>query len=425
VAERGRDFEDWQDDEPGPPLLPPEDRIWRHPSELSEAMLGVPEAQVLAARRRWLASTPTRAGAGAAGIVGALLATGVVLIGTHLTAWLHDAPASSATPNSLSAIFHDAPTTTSPLLRTAPLEAEASHVESALVEVQASRGTTEVTGDGVIVSRDGYIAVPAAVVAGASAISVLLGNGEELIATLSGSDPVTGVAVVRVEVSGLDLTPLDISPLRRVPVDSLLMVAWRSRRAGVEVAPVRSAFEPTSLTPGPTLLETCPRSLGLAAEPVGTLLVDAEGEISGMVVADQKGGTIAAPGWVVGRIAQYLISNGRVDHGWLGIEGRTGRARVLQMTRTKLQDHSTAAEISSSGNEAVGVDVMTVRPGSAAARAGIRPGDLIESIDGEHVSSMSLLQGLLYLMAPNTTVRIDIVRAGRETELRARLAPAA
>jgi len=388
-------------------------------------MLGVPEAQMLAARRRWLASTPTRAGAGAAGIVGALLATGVVLIGTHLTAWLHDAPASSATANSLSAIFRSVPTTTSPLLKTAPIEQEAAHVESALVEVQASRGTTEVSGDGVIVSRSGYIAVPAAVVAGASAISVLLGNGEELIATLSGSDPVTGLAVVRVEVSGIDLTPLDISPLRQVPADSLLMVAWRSRRAGMEVAPVRSAFQPTSLSSGPMLLEICPRSLGLSAAPVGTLLVDAEGQISGMVVADREGDAIAAPGWVVGRIAQYLISNGRVDHGWLGIEGRTGHARVLAITRTKLHDHSTVAEISSSGSEAVGVDVMAVRKGSAAARAGIRRGDLIESIDGQHVASMAVLQGLLYLMAPNTTVRIDIVRAGRETELEARLAPAA
>ncbi|MGH9298924.1 MAG: hypothetical protein ACRDZT_03310, partial [Acidimicrobiales bacterium] len=68
-------------------MLPPEDRIWRHPSELA-VNASPPMEQTLAARRRWMLSTPTRAGAWSAGMVGALLATGVVLVGTHMTGWL-------------------------------------------------------------------------------------------------------------------------------------------------------------------------------------------------------------------------------------------------------------------------------------------------------------------------------------------------
>ena len=66
------------------PLLPPDDRLWRHPSELGQHGQPV-SAEALSARRSWMAATPSRAGAWSAGIVGAVLATGVVLVGGHLT----------------------------------------------------------------------------------------------------------------------------------------------------------------------------------------------------------------------------------------------------------------------------------------------------------------------------------------------------
>lgn len=422
MAEHGGEFEDWHEDEPRSPLLPPEDRIWRHPSELSGAVLDGPEAQILAARRRWMASTPTRAGAGTAGIVGALLATGVVLIGTHLSAWLtRPAASASAQTNAMRTVI-DVSTTTAPALRTNALDAAAEHVQQSLVQVTAVHGRTTTTGDGAVLSSNGYVVVPAAVVAGATTISVVLGGGEELIARLSGADPTTGLAILHVAATGLHALP--VSPVRSLPVDSLVLVAWRQGRFNMEVAPVAAAPVPASLSAGPALLETYPASLGIARAPIGTLLIDAKGAISGMVVLDRHHRAVAAPGWVIGRITSYLISYGKVEHGWLGIVGRVGSAPV-----TKLESKTFASRRPSlvrlSGREATGVEVVTVVHGSAAARAGLRSGDLIESVDGQPVTSMSGLQAMLYLMAPATSVRIEIVRGGRQTELRARLARAA
>ena len=77
------DFGDPLDEGPSSPLLPPDDRLWRHPSELGAAHSALPLDPV-AVRRRWLLSHPTRRSALTAGVVGALLATGVVALGTHL-----------------------------------------------------------------------------------------------------------------------------------------------------------------------------------------------------------------------------------------------------------------------------------------------------------------------------------------------------
>ena len=77
------DFGEHSDEDPHPPLLPPDDRLWRHPSEVGASHTALPLDPV-AVRRRWLLSHPSRRSALTAGVVGALLATGVVALGTHL-----------------------------------------------------------------------------------------------------------------------------------------------------------------------------------------------------------------------------------------------------------------------------------------------------------------------------------------------------
>jgi len=77
------EFDEPLDEGPRPPLLPPEDRLWRHPSEFGASHPSLPLDPV-AVQRSWLLSHPSRRSALTAGVVGALLATGVVALGTHL-----------------------------------------------------------------------------------------------------------------------------------------------------------------------------------------------------------------------------------------------------------------------------------------------------------------------------------------------------
>jgi len=66
-----------------------------------------------------------------------------------------------------------------------------------------------------------------------------------------------------------------------------------------------------------------------------------------------------------------------------------------------------------------------VNPGSAAAKAGVKAGDLIESINGEPTATMADMVAVLYSLPPNRSVRLDVSRGGRVWDAQARLSAAA
>ncbi len=425
VVEQPRDFDDWRDEEPTRPLLPPDDRLWRHPSEIGGAILSEREREVIVARRRWLASTPTRAGAGTAGIVGALLATGVVLVGTHLTSWLtRPAVSAGAHSGSLSGALEAATTTSMPMIVGQALGAEVASIEAAVVQVVVVSNRGIVKADGVVVSKKGYVVVPAASLTAAESVSVVRSDGEELIAKIVGSDPATGIAILHVDESSLP--DLVMSRAQSLPIPSLMLVASWTNRVGVAVAPLRSAPGVASLGTGPALLEVYPASMRLADAPAGAVVLDSNARVVGMVVVHHGHRTLATPGWVIGRIEGMLASTGHVTHGWLGIEGAgTHHLVVERPTKPAVGANATHSLMTSEAKTVAGVRVVTVKANSAAAQAGLQRGDVIEAVNGQPVTSMGGLQAVLYLMAPATRVRLEVVRGGTQCELHARLAPAA
>jgi S1-C subfamily serine protease len=395
VVDPADEFDDFVDDELRGPLLPPDDRVWRHPSELT-SLTPPTQEETLLARRRWMQSTPSRSGARAAGLVGAILATGVVLVGTHLTSWLtsqgpHSSiPATSAALETVSTVTAGStPTVEAPAI--VPLLAKAM---ASLVGIRAVSGSTVTEGDGLIVSANGYVLVPSALVATATSVTVMRSNGEELAATLVGIDRATGLAVVKVGEQQLPAMGFGAGPT----TGSLLLDLWRT--GGPNFRLVRTSTAPglVGLPGGPALLQLCPASLGLSSVPDGAVVVDGSGHLSAMVVAHDQGAAMAAGGPLAGRVATQLIAHGKVAHGWLGIQG-------------------TAAT--------PGVQVTSETPAGAAARAGLRAGDVIERVNGRPVSSMGALQADLYLLPPRKLVTLTVVRGGTTAKLHARLAPAA
>lgn len=420
MVDPGEDFEEFHEEEPQRPLLPPDDRLWRHPSEMGA--LDSPEAAAqTAARRRWLAKTPTRAGAGAAGIVGALLAAGVVLLGTHLTTWIspgakqRDALARSVLAGGVTTTLASA----GPSLRSGvgPI---VTRISKSLVRVVGARsGSRSVRADGVIISSGGFVLAPASAVVGTESVSIILSDGEQLIAQVTGVDTGTGLAVLRVD--GSDLPYLQLSEQHPVPKNSFVIVAWREASFVPAISRLAGWRGYASLAGGPALLYRCPRSLGLAAAPDGALVVGGDGNVAGIVVAHHAGRAVAAPGWLAARVTHQLVAKGYVVHGWLGISGKTthldpsGRAQPSAKGTT-----AGAPERSRSG-----VEVVRVLPGSAAKQVGIAPGDVIEAVDGHAVTSMSRLQAMLYLMSPGAKVTLALDNGKRVSEVSARLRAAA
>ena len=136
---------------------------------------------------------------------------------------------------------------------------------------------------------------------------------------------------------------------------------------------------------------------------VGGVVVDGAGHFIGMVTGEAGKTIWAIPGWLATIVSGELIDKGRVVHGWLGV---TGETVPVSPTET-------------------GVKILSVRRGGAAAKAGVRRGDIIEAVNGEPTRTMADMAGVLYTLPPYRAVVLSIDRRGHMWAADARLTPAA
>ncbi|MGD0944713.1 MAG: PDZ domain-containing protein [Acidimicrobiales bacterium] len=405
MVEPADDFDDVHDEGWSAPLLPPDDRLWRHPSELGEHALQV-SADALSARRSWMAATPTRAGAWSAGLVGALLATGVVLIGGHLTHLLSSpsarAPGITISGRATGPMRNPRSTlvSTTTLAMAPGLYKLADQVAPEMPMVFIDNRPS---GVGVVVSSKGYVLVPASLLTDADDIGLFI-DGQQLPATLVGVDPGTGLAVVRVHATDA-LTAVRFASGAPIGYGSFVALVWVDSAGAHTCWGTVSDLDVklTSSVESPPLLESLEAMEPLAGAATGGVIVDGAGHLMGMVTSVSGTTVIATPGWLANIVSDDLISDGRVVHGWLGITGET----------TSVSPSETA------------VRVVTVSPGGAAAKAGVEPGDLIEAVDGEPTQTMSDMLAALYLLPPDQSVTLDVDTNGHLWDAHARLMAAA
>lgn len=401
MAGAPHEFDDIFDDGEQGPLLPPEDRIWRHPSELSAAGAGF---EVRAARDRWLTSTPTRAGAWSAGLVGAVLATGVVLVGTHLTNWLGEA---SSRPAMTAATV----TTIAASVLPTPADKICTRVHASLTVVKVDKPHGTMTGDGVVLASSGKILVPLSLVAGTTAespIQVTTSDGDVFVGRVLGSDAATDLAVISVESDWLK--PLSAAPDSSVAPDEWMAVEWSFPPHAESVLSMGAVSSPvaTPAQPGSSELLDGLRlqAVSLSQSPVGTVLLNAKGQLLGMIVSRAGDKVVETPGNLAERVGEQIVLHGRVIHGWLGIDGESTHVVSTPPSTSVLNSlHGTQEP-----DLASGVKVVAVGAGTSAALAGLRTGDVIEAVNGKTVGSMQALQSELYTMPPYAAVRLTVDR---------------
>jgi len=268
-------------------------------------------------------------------------------------------------------------------------------------------------GSGVVISPDGYVVTNNHVVKRAGSIRVRLADKRQFDGRLIGTDASTDLAVVKIQ--GDDLPSLSFGNSNRVQVGD-----W--------VVAVGSPFNLTStVTAG--IVSALDRQLGIIEDQFriesfiqtdaainpgnsGGALVDLDGDLIGIntAIASGTGGYegygFAIPSVLVERIATDLIAYGEVRRGYLGVSIDEVDAEV-------------AADV---GLDAIhGVYVVDVRGGSAADRAGLESGDVVESIDGKSVNSPGSLQSVVALHRPGDVVTVDVWRDGSERSVDVRL----
>ena len=267
-------------------------------------------------------------------------------------------------------------------------------------------------GSGVIVSADGYILTNHHVIDGAEEIKVDLSDNRNFDTTLIGSDPPSDLAVLKIDAQ--KLSALALANSDRVRVGDVVLAVGNplGLEQTVTMGIVSAKGRSTGLSDGSfqDFLQTdAPINQGNS----GGALVNTNGEVIGInsQILSPTGGNIgigfAVPANMARSVMDQLIKSGRVRRGILGI-----------IAQPMTSDIATSLGL----REVRGAIVSAVAPGSPAERAGVQPGDVIVSFNGEPVADGNALRNAVAGTQPGTEVTLTVRRDGREEQLRATLA---
>jgi serine protease Do len=264
-------------------------------------------------------------------------------------------------------------------------------------------------GSGVVISPDGYIVTNNHVVEGATDIRVTTSNRKVYKAKLIGNDPLTDLAVIKVDSTGLASVPWGDSKEVR-PGETVLAFG---NPYGFRFTVTRGIVSAIN-RPNPD--STDPRKPGefiqtdAAINPgnSGGPLVDARGEVVGINTflispsGSFSGMGFAIPSQIAKPTVDQLIRYGKVSHGRMGIG-------VTDVTpeNAKFFDESSAT----------GAVVTQVEPNSPASKAGLQVGDVITAIDGQSINDAGELQVMVGQKQPGTKVAVDLLRNGKSMSM--------
>jgi len=262
-------------------------------------------------------------------------------------------------------------------------------------------------GSGVIVDATrGLILTNNHVVEGADAVSVTLSDGRTFEAQPIGSDADTDVAVIRIKATGLSALPLADSNALRVG-DYVVAVGNPFGLGQTVTSGIVSAVGRSGLT-GLGYQNFIQTDASINPGNSGGALVNLRGELVGINAATYNprgsgagniGLSFAIPMSLAREVMRQLMAYGEVRRGSLGVETRDLTAALAQQFKL--------------GSNARGALVTRVYRGSPAELAGIKPGDLVSSANGQRIDSAQGLHNLEGLLPVGQPVRLGLSREGQ------------
>ena len=261
-------------------------------------------------------------------------------------------------------------------------------------------------GSGVIISPDGYIITNNHVVDGAVDVNVTMSDRRILPAKVVGTDPLTDLAVIKVNASDLPSVPWGDSTKLHPGQTVLAFGNPFGFRFTVTRGIVSALNRPNpSATdrrkPGEFIQTDAAINPGNSGGP----LVDARGEVVGIntFLISQNGSFsgmgFAIPTQIVRPTVENLIKYGKVSHGYMGIG-----INDVTPENSKFFDLK----------KAEGALVSQVEPNSPGAKAGIKTGDVVTQLDGKPVSDAGELQVVVGQKRPGTKIELGVIREGKE-----------
>lgn len=266
-------------------------------------------------------------------------------------------------------------------------------------------------GSGVIIDPRGYIVTNNHVVEDARVIQVSLPDGRIFDGTLVGRDPLSDLAVVKVDGKDLptatlgDSTTLNVGEWVVAIGNALALEGGPTVTAGVVSATGRSIL----LESGVTLHDMIQTDAAINPGNSGGPLINLNGEVVGIntaIASQAQGIGFSISTSTAKAIIRDLIDKGRVVRPAIGITGDSVTAVIKEQYNLSVDK---------------GVVVATVAPGSGAEKSGLRPGDVITKLAGQEVDSIPKLQYILWQYNVGDEIEVTFVRDNKERTLKVKL----
>jgi S1-C subfamily serine protease len=259
-------------------------------------------------------------------------------------------------------------------------------------------------GSGVVYDGDGLLLTNEHVVRGSAQVEVAFADGQRVAGTVTATDPITDLAIVRAERDNLPAaefaTGLPVIGELTVVIGSPL--GFENTATSGIVSGLHREI-PGSASTSQSLVDLIQTDAAISPGNSGGAVVNDRAQIIGIseaYIPPSEGAValgFAIPAPTVTEVAEELIADGTAEHAFLGLVPGAITPQIAQ--RLGLTDTT-------------GAIVLSVSNGGPAAAAGIRPGDVVTAIEGEDIASPEDLLAALRQRDPGDRVSVDVQRGG-------------
>ena len=275
--------------------------------------------------------------------------------------------------------------------------------------LRAPHGDSEISGNGsgFVITPDGFILTNSHVVHDASAITVNLPDGREYPAQLTGDDPDTDLAVIRVDAPQLRHVRLADSDNLQVGQLAIAIGNPLGFEASVTAGVISALGRSMRAQSGRLIDNIIQTDAALNPGNSGGPLVNSAGEVVGVntaMIRPAQGICFAIGSNTAKFVAGWLIRDGKIRRSYIGVAGQN-----VPIHRRIVRFYALALE--------TGVLVISVEKNSPAERAGLRQGDVIVAFNGQRIGSVHHLHKVLVGEQINVSASLTIIRHTDKLEL--------
>jgi len=275
--------------------------------------------------------------------------------------------------------------------------------------VNLRRGTRELSGNGsgFVIAPDGFVLTNSHVVHAASSITVNLPDGREYPAQVTGNDPDTDLAVIRIDAPQLTHVRLADSENLRVGQVVIAIGNPLGFQASVTAGVISALGRSMHAQSGRLIDNIIQTDAALNPGNSGGPLVNSAGEVVGVntaMIRPAQGICFAIASNTAKLVAGWLIRDGRIRRGYIGVAGQN-----VPIHRRIVRFDGLALE--------TGVLVVSVDKKSPAERAGLREGDLVVAFNDHPIGSVHHLHKILVGEQIGVSAKLTVIRHTEKLEL--------